>query len=188
MRLVYFRGIVPSAYIFWKLLYVQYFCKKSNLFSIPSTISCCACLIMKPFHCFFFQAQDICLWILRLHLCAVNKDACKVWNNRFITLFLFCVVLLAMELSEALSSICSRESSSKLLFQQFKDQLIKLLHICLTMPFICVMHTFYSHLCCRLWRTWGFCGSLKNPKCWSQWTDSIQGLRRNKLRFLCHYF
>ena len=64
----------------------------------------------------------------------VGKEAGKDWNNRFITFVPF-LCGLTVELAEGLASVCKLESSSKLLFQQTKEELIKVLCNCLAMPF-----------------------------------------------------
>ena len=64
----------------------------------------------------------------------VGKEAGKYWNNRFITFVPF-LCGLTVKLAEGLASICKLESSSKLLFQQTKEELIKVLCNCLAMPF-----------------------------------------------------
>ena len=64
----------------------------------------------------------------------VGKEAGKDWNNRFIAFVPF-LCGLTVELAEGLASICKLESSSKLLSQQTKKELIKVLCNCLAMPF-----------------------------------------------------
>ena len=65
----------------------------------------------------------------------VGKEAGKDWNNRFITFVPF-LCGFTLELSESLASICKLESSSKLLFQQTKEELMKVLCIYLAMSYI----------------------------------------------------
>ena len=75
----------------------------------------------------------------------VGKEAGKDWNNRLLTFVPF-LCGLTVELAEGLASICKLESSSKLLFQQTKEELIKVLCNCLAMPFPW-WHAYICFLC-----------------------------------------
>ena len=124
--------------LFLKLPYIRYFSKKSCLFLILNINVFC----LKPFLVFSFMCRTYVCGFFHYTYIGVNKDTGKELNNWFITFIPF-LGSLTLELSEALSSICLLESSSKLLFQQCKEDLIKVLSICLT---ILPLHLWHAYV------------------------------------------
>ena len=60
--------------------------------------------------------------------CGVGKIVGKEWNSWFMTVIPF-LCGLTVELSSALTSLCELESNQELLFQQSKEDLVKVLQV-----------------------------------------------------------
>ena len=126
---------MSSKYILRKVPYVRYFGYTFCIFCTPVDV-----VVSNVVNVGRMLKNVPYVWYVWLVYQYIYTHEYKYHTSGILgTIFELCG--LSLELSEALSSICLLESSSKLLFQQSKEDFITL-RICLTMP----LHLWHASL------------------------------------------
>ena len=109
----------------------------------------------------------------------MGKEVGKEWNSRFIAFIPF-LCGLTSELALALTTLCEMESNQELLFQQTKEDIVKVLllqlYCCLVRLILCIN----LYLLCRQWKAWVYHGKVWRQRQLSLLSAFIRSSRKSK--------